>query len=299
MCVSFRRYIFSLENLGEICLLFLTAVLIFMPSNGNAHDAVALRHIAGIVILLSWTEFVLLIGRHPRLSTYIAMFSRVSRNFLSFLTWYAFFIIAFGLCFFIIFHHPAPPLPSSPPPASEAETDKKEEEEPVNAHFVDPATALMKTIVMSLTGELEFESIEFSSTHVGRIIFVLYIFFIMLVLVNLLNGLAISDISEIQREAEIVSCVSRVELISYIESILLGDPFQFLTNFPASKLAQRLPSCNLFAAIYRMSCMQRFLSGRGLGHVRTHSRTVAWDFWPRFFRGFTIHEAQISSFKQF
>ena len=93
--------------------------------------------------------------------------------------------------------------------------------------------------------------------------FVLYIFFIMLVLVNLLNGLAISDISAIQLEAEIVSCVSRVELISYIESILLGDPFQFLTNFPESRLAQRLPSCNLFSALYRTSCMQRFISGRG------------------------------------
>jgi transient receptor potential cation channel subfamily A protein 1 len=257
MCISFRRYIFSLENIGEISLLLLTFVLIFLPTTAAAatspNDDIALRHIAGIVILLSWTEFVLLIGRHPRLSTYIAMFSRVSRNFISFLTWYAFFIIAFGLCFFIIFHQP--------PSSDDAAVTTTTEGEPTNAHFVDPATSLMKTIVMSLAGELEFESIEFSSTHVGRIIFVLYIFFIMLVLVNLLNGLAVSDISVIQREAEIVSCVSRVELISYIESVLLGDPFQFLTNFPASRLAQRLPTCNLFAAIYRTSCMQRFLSG--------------------------------------
>jgi hypothetical protein len=254
MAVSFRRYIFSIENLGEICLLILTFVLLFFPATANTEeDDIVLRHVAGIVILLSWTEFVLLIGRHPRLSTYITMFTKVSRNFLSFLTWFACFIISFGLCFFIIFHQP-------PPPAAEEAGAKAEE--PVNAHFADPATSLMKTIVMSLTGELEFESIEFSSTHVGRIIFVLYIFFIMLVLVNLLNGLAISDISAIQLEAEIVSCVSRVELISYIESILLGDPFQFLTNFPESRLAQRLPSCNLFSALYQTSCMQRFLSGR-------------------------------------
>ena len=261
MAVSFRRYIFSLENIGEISLLLLTFILLFFPANNtdDDEDDTVLRHIAGIVILLSWTEFVLLIGRHPRLSTYIAMFSKVSRNFLSFLTWFAFFIIAFGLCFFIILHQPPPsPTATDEPPAPGAK-----EEEPVNAHFADPATSLMKTIVMSLTGELEFESIEFSSTHVGRIIFVLYIFFIMLVLVNRLNGLAISDISAIQLEAEIVSCVSRVELISYIESILLGDPFQFLTNFPESRLAQRLPSCNLFSALYRTSCMQRFISGRG------------------------------------
>ena len=111
MAVSFRRYIFSLENIGEISLLLLTFILLFFPANNtdDDEDDTVLRHIAGIVILLSWTEFVLLIGRHPRLSTYIAMFSKVSRNFLSFLTWFAFFIIAFGLCFFIILHRPQGP----------------------------------------------------------------------------------------------------------------------------------------------------------------------------------------------
>ena len=33
---------------------------------------------------------------------------------------------------------------------------------------------------------------------------------------------------------------SRIELISYIESILLGDPFGFLINFPESKYGKTL-----------------------------------------------------------
>ena len=52
------------------------------------------------------------------------------------------------------------------------------------------------------------------------------------VLMNLLNGLAVSDTGMIREKAEVVSAVSRVETISYIESLLLGDPFGFLSNWP-------------------------------------------------------------------
>ena len=48
----------------------------------------------------------------------------------------------------------------------------------------------------------------------------------MLVLNNLLNGLAVQDIGEIQRDCEVVSAASQVELVAFIESMLLGDPFQ-------------------------------------------------------------------------
>jgi len=198
------------------------------------------KHISGIVILLSWTEFVLLMGRHPRLSTFITMFGNVSWNFASFLLWYLSFIIAFGLCFFIIFSRP--------------EGFKNGEGKEENGYFADPAKALFKTIIMSLTGEIEFEDIGFR-LDVGRIVFLLYVFFIMLVLINLLNGLAINEISEIRRDAEIVNCAARIELISYIESILLGDPFGFLRNFPESKFAQKLPPCNIFRVSY--PCFKR------------------------------------------
>ena len=208
-------------------------------------EPVAIKHVSGVIILLSWVEAVLLIGGHPRLSTYIAMFSKVSANFAKFLTWFMAFIIAFGLCFFIIFHHP--------------EGATNEDGEEINGYFVNPSKSLMKTIIMSLTGEIEFEGIEFS-TEPSRIIFLVYVFFIMLVLVNLLNGLAVSDIADIQKQAEIMSHISRVELMCHIESILLGDPFMFLTNFPESKLAKKLPSCNLFAALYRVSFIRKIFS---------------------------------------
>jgi len=238
--VSYRRYIFSIENLMEVSLIILTFLLMFVVS-----EPLTIKHVSGLVILLSWVEAVLLVGGHPRLSTYITMFSKVSFNFAKFLTWFIAFIIAFGLCFFIIFHHP--------------EGAKDEDGQEINGYFVNPSKSLMKTIIISLTGEIEFEDIEFSS-DISRLIFLVYVFFIMLVLVNLLNGLAVSDIAEIQKQAEIMSHVSRVELMCHIESILLGDPFMFLTNFPESKLAKKLPNCNLFAALYKLSCVRKTFS---------------------------------------
>ena len=62
----------------------------------------------------------------------------------------------------------------------------------------------------------------------------------MVVLINLLIGLAVSDIGHIRDEAEVLSLKSQVDLISYWESILLNDPYNFLTSWP--KLLTALPS---------------------------------------------------------
>ena len=53
---------------------------------------------------------------------------------------------------------------------------------------------------------------------------------------NLLNGLAVSDTAVIQEKAEIVTYVIRVETIASFEAVLLGDPFNFLANWPAIKV---------------------------------------------------------------
>ena len=49
-----------------------------------------------------------MVGRHPRLSLYnkyVTMFYKVLRSFFSFLIWYAFFLAAFGLGFYIMLHN--------------------------------------------------------------------------------------------------------------------------------------------------------------------------------------------------
>ena len=61
-----------------------------------------------------------------------------------------------------------------------------------------------------------------------------FVFLIVVVLMSLLNGLAVSDTGLIQAKAEIVGYVSRVETISYTESVLLGERENELLALSAS-----------------------------------------------------------------
>jgi len=46
-----------------------------------------------------------------------------------------------------------------------------------------------------------------------------------------------------------------VENISYLESVLLGDPFDFLSNVP--RFFSFLPSCSLLRQLYRSNLLRR------------------------------------------
>ncbi|XP_018897750.2 transient receptor potential cation channel protein painless isoform X1 [Bemisia tabaci] len=195
--VSPVRYIITIENWLEIFLIIVTAMILFGNPSRNSRNQTS-----AIGILLSWGELVLLIGRHPSLSTNIEMFKTVSNNFLKFLAWYSILILAFALSFYSLF--------------KDAGTE--------DSNFLDPGMSIFKTVVM-LTGEFDSGSIPFGSNPgTSHILFVLFVFLIAIVLFNLLNGLAVSDTQEIRADAELVGHVSRVKLISYIETMALGNP---------------------------------------------------------------------------
>jgi len=78
------------------------------------------------------------------------------------------------------------------------------------------------------------------------------------VLMNLLNGLAVSDIGLIREEAEVLSLKSQVDLISYFESILLNDPYNFLTSWP--RLLASLPSCSACFWVNKLPCCESLLT---------------------------------------
>ena len=61
------------------------------------------RHVSAVAVLLAWTEALLLLGRHPRLSIFVTMFTTVSTTFLRLLLWYSILLIGFGLSFFLVF----------------------------------------------------------------------------------------------------------------------------------------------------------------------------------------------------
>lgn len=215
LLVAPTRYLQSLENWMEIVLIFVTALVV---GNDAAAESTK-QQLSSVAILLSSAELVLLIGQFPTLSTNIVMLKTVSWNFFKFLLWYCILIIAFALSFYTLFRHePEDEDQKAPNPNS---TGKEEEEE--EDFFEDPGRSLFKTIVM-LTGEFDAGSIKFSTFPVtSHFIFIVFVFMIPIVLFNLLNGLAVSDTQEIRADAELVGHISRVKLISYFESVLIGS----------------------------------------------------------------------------
>ncbi|XP_050525042.1 transient receptor potential channel pyrexia [Daktulosphaira vitifoliae] len=191
-------YLTSWENWLEICLIVLTAILMLCEMPGK----ISRNQISAIIILLSWGELILLVGRHPVLATHLEMFKRVTKNFLKFLVWYSILIFAFALSFYMLFRN-------------DDDNDNK---------FNDPSSATFKTIVM-LTGEFDtFGSLPFNlHPIVSHALFLLFIFLVAIVLVNLLNGLAVSDTAAIRADAEIVAHVSRVKLVHYFETMIVND----------------------------------------------------------------------------
>ena len=210
-------YMVQFENILETILIILTFCLMFDPLETRPQVAQILtlsedsvvRIMSASILLMSWILMFCILGNHPQmseLSTLVAMFVRVSFNFFKFLLVFMFFIIAYGFCFYIQYRNPkGEKMPGA--------------EKPHNEYFSSPSKALLKTIVMSLSGEMEFANIEFGNWF-GWTMFICFIFFISLVLSNLLNGLAISDIVQLKDEAEVMANVHRLKRVRSIEAVI-------------------------------------------------------------------------------
>merc|ERR1719430_531407 len=148
--------------------------------------------------------------------------------------------------------------------ASSSGDCKKNEDEDTESElqefFNDPFLTFVKTCTMFI-GELEFSDIPIDLKSplmpVSYTFFLAFVFLIVVVLMNLLNGLAVSDTGIIQEKAEIVAYLSRVETISYAESLLLGDPFDFLSNVPTLKWMMNIPSLSCCRHIYKNKVARR------------------------------------------
>jgi len=241
----------------------IVSVSVLLANEGG--DFRTLRLLAGLAILLSWAKLITLIGKHPkhnRLNIYVTMFFKVLTSFFYFLLWYGLFIMAYGLSFYIMLHNDLKPQKTG----SEEKVDEKKEEE--YAFFNTTFLSVVKTLTM-FVGELEFSDIpidlESSLYPLNYLFFLSFVFLIVVVLMNLLNGLAVGDTREIQEQAEIYSHLSRVETISYLESVLLGDPFDFLSNVPS--LLAWLRPCSILRQVYRSRRMRSLLLHLGAGNI--------------------------------
>ena len=231
-----RRYIFTLENWVDVSLIALTSILLFHGDYGC--HVLLKRQVSAFIIVLSWSELITMIGRHPKLTEiniYVTMLYRVLGTFIQFLAWYSLFILAFALGFYVLLHQ-----------------DYPEAEDHDYTFFDTLGFSVIKTFTM-FVGELEFGDLPIK-TGVGYIYLLAFIFLIVVVLMNLLNGLAVSDTGVIRAEAEVYAYKTQVEIISYLESTILGDPFNFLANWPAFVWLRKLPSCSIIGEgrLYKM-----------------------------------------------
>ncbi len=84
-------------------------------------------------------------------------------------------------------------------------------------------------------------------------------------------------------------------MISYIESMLLGDPFNFLSNWPTFVWLRRLPSCSLGQALYRVPSLRAaFHAVTGAKGVLLFFDTLpdkTIDFFPNRDRGMCAYIA--------
>lgn len=145
---------------------------------------------------------------------------------------------------------------------------KKSDKEDDYVFFNKAWLSLVKTTTM-FVGELEFSDIPIDlESHLAPLsyaFFLSFVFFIVIVLMNLLNGLAVSDTGVIREQAEIFSYRCQVETISTFESMLLGDPFDFLSNVPI--LLSHLPSCSLLRQLYRSNTLRQLFTKIGATEI--------------------------------
>ena len=128
---------------------FISGISLYLVAGNGSVMTKNTRNLSAAAILFCWFEMFLMAGRHPKLSNYIKMFKMVSLKFLVVLLWYGTFgILSFGLAFYFILKR--------------EDTGESEEE---NAYFKTPPKSIMKTAVMSLTGELEFEGMRVFSIY--------------------------------------------------------------------------------------------------------------------------------------
>ena len=225
------RYIGSPSNWVDILLIGLTSHITIFSSPDCSVQQHQRRHSAAFIIILSCYECVTMLGRHPRwatANTYVVMLYKVLQTFIQFLAWYSVFIVAFAMGFYILLHD---------------EDHQKQQQQDKYIFFDSLDLSLIKTFTM-FVGELEFGDLPIKS-RIGYLFLLVFVFFIVVVLMNLLNGLAVNDIAAIREEAQVHTYKTQVEILSYIEAVLLGDPTDFLERSSNIQLQYYLPSMNL------------------------------------------------------
>ena len=206
----------------QIFLIVSTLFIVFkqwVDSSGSQWGAFnssdELRHLAALCVVSTWTMLLFVMGRSRSwFSTYVAMFRRVAFTYTQLMTLFAVLIVAYGFAFYIMFH-------------KDHKGAEMNEDFPFFNYW---GLAVFKMFSMFM-GELEFSDLYkdamdmeengFVSDALTVVMYMGFLFMVLLVLTNLLNGLAVSDVALIATKADIDSSITRLEMISETESLLI------------------------------------------------------------------------------
>lgn len=192
---SVKQYVLNITNIVEwfvVASVFLTS---FLYEN-KTYDWQ--NPIGAFAVLFGWSNLMVMIGQLPIFGTYIAMFTKVQKEFAKLLLAYSCLLIGFTISFCTLF------------PSSEA--------------FKNPLLGIVEVLVM-MTGELDtdllLKSNESKKFNVSAYItFILFIVFVTVVLMNLLVGIAVHDIQGLHKTADLSKLVRQTQLIHSQEQAL-------------------------------------------------------------------------------
>ncbi|KAG7168005.1 Transient receptor potential cation channel subfamily A member 1-like 7 [Homarus americanus] len=163
------------------------------------------HHLASWLMLVMWTECMLLIGRFPNCGIYVVMFTRVAKVFLRIFLIYFCLLLAFSAAFYVALHY---------------SKEQKEDCDTEDLVFSSPVLTFVKTITMMI-GELDFDD-DFvrGLGHLvisGHVIFLLFVILVSIILSNLLVALAVNDVQGLRNSAHLERLIKQTELVFHME----------------------------------------------------------------------------------
>ncbi|KAK8723841.1 hypothetical protein OTU49_011570 [Cherax quadricarinatus] len=162
------------------------------------------HHLASWLMLLMWTECMLLIGRFPNCGIYVVMFTRVAKVFLRIFLIYFCLLLAFSAAFYVALHY------------SKDKTDQCN----TSPVFNNPLLTFIKIITMMI-GELDFSDTIVTGLNnllfTGHAIFLLFVILVSIILSNLLVALAVNDVQGLRNSAHLERLIKQTELVFHME----------------------------------------------------------------------------------